>query len=312
MQPLDLVAVGSAVVDRIHRVTVLPQRDCGAFVLDQMVSPGGVEANVAVAAARLGLRTGLISHIGADADGDSIQSDLHDRGVDVTRLQVGASGDTAYSLIFVDGRGDRIIVSGGVGVRRLSLGGEDLSYIRRARVAFASGYLPQPLLEQVARVCGDPSGPAFAFDLPDGFDDLEPRGLSRAHVDELLPDIYLFLSNREGVCSYTWEDTLPAAIASLHAKGVRRAAISDGERGLHILDDGVTQQIPAFPVQAVDTCGAGDVLHAALIAEWLLGGGSAVAAGRFAAAAAALSCRGWGARLSLPSRSEAQALMAGE
>jgi len=61
-------------------------------------------------------------------------------------------------------------------------------------------------------------------------------------------------------------------------------------------------------VPVVDTTGAGDVLSAALIATWLLESLPAAGAGRFAAAAAALSCTGWGVRAALPSWHEAAAL----
>jgi ribokinase len=58
----------------------------------------------------------------------------------------------------------------------------------------------------------------------------------------------------------------------------------------------------------IDTTGAGDVLNAALIARWLIEDQRSAIAGRFAAAAAALSCQGWGVQSSLPSRSEVAAL----
>src|SRR5215204_703189 len=94
--PLDLVAVGSAVIDHIHRVTVLPARDTGVFVLDRQSGPGGVEGNVA-AAARLGLRVGVITRVGCDAAGVMVLDDLRQRGVDVLRVQVGGEDETAYT-----------------------------------------------------------------------------------------------------------------------------------------------------------------------------------------------------------------------
>jgi ribokinase/sulfofructose kinase len=66
--------------------------------------------------------------------------------------------------------------------------------------------------------------------------------------------------------------------------------------------------VPRFHVPVVDTTGAGDVLSAALIVAWLLENQPATEAGRFAAAAAALSCTGWGVRAALPTWSEAAAL----
>src|SRR5918995_800162 len=310
--PLDLVTVGSAVIDHIHRVTVLPARDTGVFVLDRQSGPGGVEGNVAAAAAQLGLRVGVITRVGCDAAGVMVVDDFRQRGVDVLRAQVGGDDETAYTLVFVDGYGDRSMVTGGHGVRGLTLNDDDDAYIRRARVCFTSGYLPSPLLHHVAGLCAADHGPALAFDLPGSFDDLEGRGLQRRDVDALLPAVDLFLTNREHLRSYTRQETLADGLAYLHARGVRRASVSDGERGLFLstADNGKqdVHVVPRFHVPVVDTTGAGDVLSAALIVAWLLENRPAAEAGRFAAAAAALSCTGWGVRVALPSWSEAAAL----
>ncbi len=308
----DLVTVGSAVVDHIHRVTVLPKRDAGVAILDRRSGPGGVEANVAAAAARLGLRTGIICRLGADAAGAMVLADFEERGVDISRVQIGGADETAYTLVFVDGQGDRIMMTGGLGVRGLTLYAADDAYIRRARVCSTSGYLPWPLLQRVARICAGRNDPFLAFDLPGEFDDLEGRGFQREHLDALLPSIDLFMTSRDSLRSYTGEEPLEAGLAQLHAKGVRRVAVSDGGHGLSLCeaDDGQwqIQHVSACPVQVVDTTGAGDVLQAALVAAWLLRREPAAIAGRFAAAAAALSCQGWGTRQALPTRAEAAAL----
>jgi ribokinase/sulfofructose kinase len=197
-------------------------------------------------------------------------------------------------------------------VRGLTLNDDDDAYIRRARVCFTSGYLPSPLLHRVAGLCAGDHGPALAFDLPGSFDDLEGRGLQRRDVDALLPAADLFLTNREHLRSYTRQQTLADGLAYLHARGVQRASVSDGERGLFLstADNGRREVhvVPRFHVPVVDTTGAGDVLSAALIVAWLLENRPATEAGRFAAAAAALSCTGWGVRAALPSWSEAAAL----
>src|SRR5215218_3287195 len=221
--PLDLVTVGSAVIDHVHRVTVLPERDTGVMVLDRRSGPGGVEGNVAAAAARLGLSVGVIVRVGSDAAGAMVLEDFRRRSIDVLRIQVGGEADTAYTLVFVDGHGDRSMVTGGNGVRGLMLDEYDDAYIRRARVCFTSGYLPAPFLHRVAGICAESQGPALAFDLPGSFDDLEGRGLQRQDVDAILPAIELFLTNREHLRSYTRQKTLAGGLAYLRAKGMRRA-----------------------------------------------------------------------------------------
>lgn len=309
--PLDLVTVGSAVIDHIHRVTVLPERDTGVMVLDRQSGPGGVEGNVGAAAARLGLSVGVIVRVGCDAAGAMVLDDFRQRGIDVSRVQVGGEDETAYTLVFVDRRGDRSMVTGGHGVRGLTLDDEDDAYIRRARVCFTSGYLPSPLLHRVAGLCADSRGPALAFDLPGSFDDLEGRGLQRQDVDAILPAVELFLTNREHLRSYSGQETLVDGLAYLRDRGVRRASVSDQERGLFLFEADGEQDVhfvPGFSVPVVDTTGAGDVLSAALITAWLLENWPATEAGRFSAAAAAFSCTGWGVRAALPTRSEAAAL----
>lgn len=310
----DLVAVGSLAIDHIHRVTVLPKRDAGVAILDRRTGPGGVEGNIAAAAASLGLRVGMIGYVGADDAGEMILADFRQRGVDVSRLQIGSPGDTAYTYAFVDGSGDRMMMTGGTGVRGLKLDDEDDAYLRRARVVAASGYLPWPQLQRVAALCAEPDGPLLSFDLPGEFDDLEGRGFKREHMEALLPSIDLFLTSRDSLLSYTEAPSIAEGLAYLRARGIRRAAISDGAQGVHLFeiqgDEQTIHHLPAFPVQVVDTTGAGDVLHAALVAEWLLGEKPADLAGRVAAAAAALACQGWGTRSALPSRDEAEALVA--
>ncbi len=309
----DLVAVGSLAIDHIHRVTVLPKRDAGVAILDRRSGPGGVEGNIAAAAASLGLSVGMIGYVGADDAGEMILADFRERGVDVSRLQVGAPGDTAYTYAFVDPRGDRMMMTGGKGVRGLKLDEDDDAYIRRARAVSTSGYLPWPLLQRVAGVCAEPGGPLLSFDLPGEFDDLEGRGFLPEHMEALLPSIDLFLTSRESLLSYAGAATIEHGLAYLRAGGIRRAAVSDGAQGVHLFEvhdgRGEHHRLPAFPVQVVDTTGAGDVLHAALVAEWLLGERPADLAGRVAAAAAALACRGWGTRSALPSRDEVAALV---
>jgi ribokinase/sulfofructose kinase len=309
--PLDLVTVGSAVIDHIHRVTVLPERDTGVMVLDRQSGPGGVEGNVAAAAARLGLSVGVVVRVGCDAAGTMVLEDFRRRGIDVSRVQVGGEDETAYTLVFVDGHGDRSMVTGGHGVRGLTLNEDDDAYVRRSRVCFTSGYLPSPLLHRVAGLCADRQGPALAFDLPGSFDDLEGRGLRRQDVDSILPTVELFLTNREHLRSYTGEAALEDGLAYLRGKGVRRASVSDRERGLYLFEADSEQHmhfVPGFAVPVVDTTGAGDALSAALITAWLLEDRPAADAGRFAAAAAALSCTGWGVRSGLPTWTEAAAL----
>ncbi|MDD2335317.1 MAG: PfkB family carbohydrate kinase, partial [Geobacteraceae bacterium] len=68
-------------------------------------------------------------------------------------------------------------------------------------------------------------------------------------------------------------------------------------------------ETPAFPVDAVDTTGAGDVFHGAYIFG-LLRGLNLPDTIRFASAVAALKCRRIGGRIGIPDKAEALSFLA--
>jgi ADP-ribosylglycohydrolase/sugar/nucleoside kinase (ribokinase family) len=70
--------------------------------------------------------------------------------------------------------------------------------------------------------------------------------------------------------------------------------VTHGAAGATIHEAGGAQHVPAIPVAAVDTTGAGDAFGATFLGLRLAGCGSAEA-GRRAAEAASLCCLGWGA-----------------
>jgi sugar/nucleoside kinase (ribokinase family) len=88
-------------------------------------------------------------------------------------------------------------------------------------------------------------------------------------------------------------------------------AATRGPRGTIWLDEaGELEETPAFPVQAVDTLGAGDVFHGAFTLG-LAEGAEVREALRFAAAAAALKCTRHGGGMAAPQRVEVEELLRG-
>ena len=86
-------------------------------------------------------------------------------------------------------------------------------------------------------------------------------------------------------------------------------AATRGPRGTIWLNEtGALEETPAFPVEAVDTLGAGDAFQAAFTLR-LAEGGKVREALRFAAAAAALKCTRHGGGLAAPQRIEVEELL---
>src|SRR5258706_10296856 len=72
--------------------------------------PGGKGANQAVAAAKLGAPTTLISRLGKDAFGDELKAFLAAQGVDLTFLQQTSEAHTGTALITIANADNTIVV----------------------------------------------------------------------------------------------------------------------------------------------------------------------------------------------------------
>ena len=306
--PRDLVSVGSAIVDRYYRLSNLPEPDGGAFVRESREGFGGVAANVACAAARLGREAGMVARLGGDGDAEAVAGNLREWGVDTARLQYGEE-DSTYSIVLRDPAGERMIVTGGEAARSLSLSAADHAYAREAGAVFTNGYVPDRVVAPLVAARAEGDLPPLAFDLSGPLAELESRGTTPETVDAALGTADLLVADAVALRSYLDHHGTPfgpretgRVVEWVRDRGVRRAALTRGADGAVLLAPGTVVEVPAYDVDVVDTTGAGDAFVAGLIDAWLLDGRDPADAGRHAAAVAALSCTGDGARGGLPTR----------
>jgi ribokinase len=95
------------------------------------------------------------------------------------------------------------------------------------------------------------------------------------------------------------------AAARLCERGAGTVIITLGEQGALVCDGASAVHFEAFPVEAVDTTGAGDAFNGAL-AVGLAAGGSLEQVIPLASAAAALTCTRRGAQDALPDRADVE------
>ena len=142
------------------------------------------------------------------------------------------------------------------------------------------------------------------------------RGLPRAvyGVDVLTPnqgeaELLLGLEQSHKVKVKRVSDPKQVA-TNLLAKGPKTVVLKRGPRGAMIVERGGSriESVKTFKVKVVDTTAAGDAFTGAL-AVARAEGVTLSEAVRFANAAGALCCQGFGAQPSLPSRAEVDALM---
>ncbi len=290
----EVVAVGSALLDEQYLVTNLPEPDGGAYVTEESEAFGGVAANVAVALSRLGRTTGIVVRLGNDDTADAVVKNLREEGVAIDRVRQSEVERSTYCKVFRDPDGRRMIVTGGGAAKQLTLNADDGEYLRSAEIVFTNGFCPDRVTRKLCELAAD-GDIRLAFDLASPLEGLEGRGTERKTVDELLSHLALFVANGPSISAYLGARGREA-VDILRTRGVRRGALTRGERGAILWDDEEVVDVPALDVNVVDTTGAGDAFVSGLIHRWLLENDPADVAGRFATAAGSYNCTRTGAR----------------
>lgn len=260
---------------------------------------GGLAANAAVTAARLGYRTAFAGYLGNDLYGDAHLAEFHESGVD-TSLVLRGGPPTSLSAILVKPDGARTLVNYQQTLPHLAANAVDLATTRVGALLFDGHQrgLAIPLLTQ-ARQMGIPTV-------------LDADSVNEGTTALMGLVEFLVTSERFGRQFTGCEDSLDAAVAlGSYAPTV---VVTAGERGLawHARADsrfGPGQGwFPTFAVEAVDTTGAGDAFHGAMAAGLSAGMGWTDLL-RYASAVGALCCTKYGARIGIPTGAEVAAFL---
>jgi sulfofructose kinase len=293
-----VLCVGIATQDYVFALDEMPRRAEKYRARDLAVVGGGIAANAAVAVARLGGRAMLATRLGDDAVGRDIVADLAEAGVDCGLCRRFPGHRSSLSAVLVDARGERIVINHA----DLDLPG-DPSWLPAGLPGGIGAVMADTRWEEGARHllgCARQEGRIGVLDAD--------RALADPGLLSLATHVALAA---QAVREMTGQDEPQAGLAELASSAGTWLAVTDGERGVWYTAGKGIAHLPAFPIDPVDTLGAGDVFHGAL-ALALAEARPVVSALRFAMAAAAIKCTRFGGRAGAPGRSEVEALLAGD
>lgn len=297
----DIVGLGLATVDILTLAPRLPQPDDVLAARQIIIQGGGPVATALAAAARLGATTAYLGPIGRGRWGEFTTAEFRQEGVATAYAPLSDGGDQSLSVILIDqASGRRSILYARGGLPDLAPAAVPPALIGRARALHLDGsHLAAALYAaRLARA----AGVIVSFD--------GGAGERWPGIDELLPLVDVLVVARRFAQEYTGAgDVQTAGPALLAAYRPRLVVITDGEAGAWYWDDEQHWHQPAFPVEVVDTTGAGDVFHGAFLYAHLQGWPPPRSLA-FAAAAAALKCRQLGGRAGAPTRAEVERLLA--
>ena len=318
---MSIVCFGELLIDFVALESGVTVGEASGFVK----APGGAPANVAVAARRLGTASAFLGQVGDDPFGHYLEGVLRAEGVDTRGLRFSEAARTALAFVSLRDDGERSFVfyrhpsadmlmtpadvafdvldsapkSGLAGKRIFHYGSITLigEPSRSATLAAVQGARQRGYL-----ISYDPNLRMSLW--PDAASARAGMlaGLEFAQIVKVSEEELEFLTGGDQV-GPLWRDDLQAII-------VTRGAV-----GASVYTRTTEASAPGFPVQAVDTTGAGDSFVAGVLTGMLDYGADypmhLPEIIRFANAVGALTTTRKGAIPALPTRAEAEAFMRG-
>lgn len=279
---LDVLCVGHASYDLVYSVPHHPGEDEKMVANNFISCGGGPAANAAVMAAKLGLKSAFVGYLGHDLYGEMHIQELIDNAVVVDKVVRGAS-PTPLSMVLVKPDGKRALINYKGETKPLPEGAVNFSDIK-AKVILFDGHEPHISI------------PLATFAKERGI----PTVLDAGSVHEGTLALISLVDHL--VCSEKFAMQLhgdnETALSKL-AEVAPTVVITLGEEGLIWQCGKCRGSLPAFPITAVDTTGAGDAFHGAYAAA-LAQDMSWDEVLSYASAAGAFCCTKAGARLGLP------------
>lgn len=285
----SIVCLGHAALDRIYGIAAFPAVPEKVTAATMEEVGGGMAANAAVAAARLGGKVAFCGRVGDDLAGHAISDGLRSEGIDISQVRRFPGGVSSTSAVIVDARGERLLIND----RGHGLCDDadwlDLQTLSQARVVLADVRWPTGALAlfRAAREAG-------ATTVLDG-----DMGAGAALPDLLALSDYVLFST-PGLTEFQSGDQV-AALGRALAFGAVHVGVTRGADGYIWVDRLGKHHSPAFEIHALDTSGAGDAFHGGFI--WALAEGyPVVVCVKVAQAVAPLKCLSRGNRRGLPDR----------
>lgn len=296
-----IVVVGSFNMDLVVLSPHLPRVGETVAASRFFTGPGGKGSNQAVAAARLGAEVTFVGRIGQDAFGEAAMELWKGEGINTQFVVRDPKAATGVASIMVDDSGDNMIaVALGANAK---LTREDVD-AAEAEIEAADIMLLQLEIDHDVA--------AYALRLSRKLKTLtilNPAPATEIPMELLVYPDFLTPNEYELEQIYGEHNIYESDSADyLLASDEQVVVVTMGAQGARWISRGGTAGVPTFPVDVVDTTGAGDAFNGAL-AVALAEGQTVSDAITFANATAALCVTRAGATASMPPRNSVEALL---
>ncbi len=263
----DILTIGEILID----LTQSGMTDQGIPRFD--ANPGGAPANLAVAASRLGAKTGFIGRVGNDSFGLYLKKCLAENGVDVSGVVTDPVQHTTLAVVSLDSDGERSFSFYRDPSADVNLSKEDISpeRIKETRILhFGSVSLtkdPSYSATLHAVKTAKEADITISYD-PNYRENLwGDQATAVARMKEPLPMVDILKVSEEELPLLTGAQDPETGTAILADYGIRLIFVTLGPRGAFYRFRGKTGHVPGVPCIVGDTNGAGDTFFGAALSR---------------------------------------------
>ncbi|ELZ82339.1 sugar kinase [Haloferax elongans ATCC BAA-1513] len=250
-----VICAGHVNWDVTLRVDSLPDPDGEATVESRVGAGGGSAANVASGLVGLDVPATLLGSVGDDEHGHAAIAELASKGVDCRHVVSTDDGPTTVKYVVVDAKGE-VFVLGSPGVNEV----------------FEASALPKSALAEADHLHLTSQAPTTAAELARrasevgttvSFDPGRRIG-DRGYTEALRQVDFVFLNDREAATALGDSGNGGSVGDALDNATL---VLKHGPKGAEVRDGDDTHVHPGYPVDAIDTTGAGDAFAAGFIAS---------------------------------------------
>jgi len=305
----EIITVGVVCADIMARpVDDFPKRGTLAIVPQMEMHLGGLAGVAAAVFSKLGGEAAFIGKLGEDNIGNFLLSMLNQAGVNTAGVRRDAACTSSATMVLIDSNGERTFLHH-MGTNAVT-GVEDLDFevIKHAKMLHWGGPGITPMLEgeamaglmKRAREAGLKTSMDTCYD---------GSGRWLPLIEPVLPHLDVVLTSFEEAQLYTGQKSREDIASFLLSYGPEVVVIKLGENGIYVRSADTEFHIPAYPVEVVDTTGAGDASCGAFLFGYLRGMGLEASA-RLANAVGALTVGCMGGSNGVKSLAQVKAFMA--
>jgi 5-dehydro-2-deoxygluconokinase len=295
---LDVIAIGRASVDLYGQQIGTRLEDIGSFAK----SVGGCPTNISVGTARLGLKSALISRVGAEQMGGFIKEQLAREGVETRGIVTDPDRLTALVLLSVEAEGVSPMIFYRTDCADMGLCEDDIdaAFIASAKAIVVTGThfssAGTAAAQHKAIRLAKAHGLKVVFDIdyrPNlwglaghaaGFERYVKSDRVTAAYQQVLPHTDLVVGTEEEIAIAAGTPNLPEALKAVRGLTEATIVLKRGAMGCIVYDgvipDDLEQGIvgQGFPIEVYNVLGAGDAFMSGFLRGWLKGEAHATSA----------------------------------